>query len=90
MTDAQAMELMTQDAFQTQAEAEGKLQRVKLSSTQLPTYYVGLREWLAFRKKYQSAAGANFDLLKFHDHVLDEGPLPVPIVEKLVMPTATQ
>ena len=90
MTDAQAMELMTEDAFQTQAEAEGKLQRVKLSSTQLPTYYVGLREWLAFRKKYQTAAGANFDLLKFHDRVLDEGPLPVPIVEKLVMPTATQ
>jgi uncharacterized protein (DUF885 family) len=51
---------------------------------------VGLREWLALRKKYQSAAGANFDLLKFHDQVLDEGPLPVPIVEKLVMPTATQ
>src|SRR6204780_3945922 len=88
MTDAQAMELMTQDAFQTQAEAEGKLKRVNKSSTQLPTYYVGLREWLAFRKKYQSAAGANFDLLKFHDHVLDEGPLPVPVVEKLVMPSA--
>jgi uncharacterized protein (DUF885 family) len=86
MTDAQAMELMTQDAFQTQAEAEGKLRRVKLSSTQLPTYYVGLREWLAFRKKYQSAAGNNFNLIKFHDRVLDEGPLPVPIVEKLVTP----
>ena len=89
MTDQQAMDLMTKDAFQTQAEAEGKLQRVKLSSTQLPTYYVGLREWLEFRKKYQAAAGSNFDLLKFHDRVLDEGPLPVPIVEKLVMPTAT-
>jgi len=86
MTDQQAMELMTQDAFQTQAEAEGKLQRVKLSSTQLPTYYVGLREWLAFRKKYQAAAGNNFDMLKFHDRALDEGPLPVPIVEKLVTP----
>jgi uncharacterized protein (DUF885 family) len=86
MTDAQAMELMTQDAFQTQAEAEGKLQRVKLSSTQLPTYYVGLREWLAFRKKYQAGAGATFNLQKFHDRVLDEGPLPVPIVEKLVTP----
>jgi uncharacterized protein (DUF885 family) len=86
MTDAQAMELMTQEAFQTQAEAEGKLLRVKLSSTQLPTYYVGLREWLAFRKKYQAAAGTNFDMLKFHDRVLDEGPLPVPIVEKLVTP----
>jgi uncharacterized protein (DUF885 family) len=88
MTDEQAIELMTQEAFQTQAEAEGKLVRAKLSSTQLPTYYVGLREWLAFRKKYQTEAGKNFDLLKFHDLVLDQGPLPVPVVEKLVMPSA--
>ena len=90
MTDEQAMDLMTKDAFQTQAEAEGKLVRAKLSSTQLPTYYVGLREWLAFRKKYQSEAGNNFVMLKFHDLVLDQGPLPVPVVEKLVMPTAYQ
>lgn len=85
MTDEQAMELMTKDAFQTQAEAQGKLVRAKLSSTQLPTYFVGLREWLAFRKRYETAAGKNFDLLKFHDLVLDQGPLPVPVVEKLVM-----
>jgi uncharacterized protein (DUF885 family) len=90
MTDEQAMDLMTKDAFQTQAEAEGKLARAKLSSTQLPTYFVGLREWLAFRKKYQADAGKNFDMLKFHDLVLDQGPLPVPVVEKLVMPTAHQ
>ena len=88
MTDQQALDLMTKDSFQTQAEAEGKLQRVKLSSTQLPTYYVGIREWFALRQKYQAAAGKNFDLLKFHDLVLDEGPLPVPVVEKLVMPSA--
>jgi len=88
MTDEQALNLMTKDAFQTQAEAEGKLLRAKLSSTQLPTYFVGLREWLALRKKYQTAAGKNFDMLKFHDLVLDQGPLPVPVVENLVMPTA--
>ncbi len=90
MTDAQAMDLMTKDAFQTQAEADGKLIRAKLSSTQLPTYYVGLREWLAFRKRYQAAAGKNFDMLKFHDAVLDEGPLPVPVVEKLIMLSVTR
>jgi uncharacterized protein (DUF885 family) len=88
MTDQQALDLMTKESFQTQAEAEGKLRRVKLSSTQLPTYYVGIREWFALRQKYQAAAGKNFDLLKFHDLVLEEGPLPVPVVEKLVMPTA--
>ena len=90
MSDEQAMDLMTKDAFQTQAEAEGKLTRAKLSSTQLPTYYVGLREWLSFRERYQAAAGKSFDMLKFHDEVLDEGSLPVPVVEKLIMPTASQ
>jgi uncharacterized protein (DUF885 family) len=89
MTDQQAMDLMTQDAFQTRAEAEGKLQRAKLSSTQLPTYYVGIREWLAFRERYQAAAGRNFDMLRFHDAALDEGPLPVPVVEKLVLARLT-
>jgi uncharacterized protein (DUF885 family) len=88
LSDQDAMDLMTKESFQTQAEAEGKLQRAKLSSTQLPTYYVGIREWFALRKKYQAAAGKNFNLLRFHDLVLDEGPLPVPVVEKLVMPSA--
>jgi uncharacterized protein (DUF885 family) len=85
MTDEQALDLMTKQAFQTQAEADGKLLRAKLSSTQLPTYYVGLREWLRVREAYQSKAGPNFDMLKFHDLVLDQGPLPVPIVGKIVM-----
>src|SRR5277367_6340401 len=90
MTDQQAMDLMTTESFQTQAEAEGKLQRAKLTSTQLPAYYVGIREWFALRQKYQAAAGNNFNLLKFHDLVLDEGALPVPVVEKLVLPSAKQ
>ncbi|HXO87141.1 MAG TPA: DUF885 family protein, partial [Candidatus Acidoferrales bacterium] len=88
MTDDEAMDLMTKDAFQTQAEASGKLLRAKLSSTQLPTYYVGIREWFALRQQYQDAAGKNFDMLKFHDVVLDQGALPVPVVGKLVMPQA--
>jgi uncharacterized protein (DUF885 family) len=85
MTDNQAMRLMTGDAFQTQAEAEGKLVRAKLSSTQLPTYYVGIQQWLRLRQRYQSAAGKDFDMLKFHDEALNEGPLPVPVVEKLML-----
>jgi uncharacterized protein (DUF885 family) len=84
MTDVEAMDLMTKESFQTQAEAEGKLKRAKLSSAQLATYYTGLREWQAFRKKYQDAAGTSFDMLKFHNAVLDAGPLPVPVVETLI------
>lgn len=84
MTDQQAMDLMMLDAFQTRAEAEGKLQRAKLTSAQLPTYYLGLREWQSFRKEYQTTKGAAFDMRAFHDAALDQGPLPVSLVRTLV------
>ena len=46
MTDEEAMDLMENSTFQEHEEAVAKLQRVKLSSTQLPTYFVGWRDWL--------------------------------------------
>ena len=86
MTDQQALDLMTKEAFQTQAEAEGKLRRAKLSSTQLPTYFVGTRQWWALRKKYQAAKGSAFTLEEFHDRALDQGPLPIEYLEKIILP----
>jgi uncharacterized protein (DUF885 family) len=85
MTDEQAMELMTRQAFQTQAEAEGKLQRAKLSSTQLPTYYVGLRAWQDLRRKYEAKKGQAFAMLAYHNLVLDQGALPLTSLETIVM-----
>jgi uncharacterized protein (DUF885 family) len=86
MTDDQAMSLMMNDAFQTRAEADGKLQRAKLSSTQLPTYFVGTTEWWKLRHSYEAARGKNFTLAEFHDRALAEGELPVPWLENLLMP----
>ncbi len=85
MTDQQALDLMEKDCFQTQAEAEGKLQRAKLSSTQLPTYFVGTREWWAMREKYQQQAGKDFNMMEYHNRVLAEGAIPVPVLEKIVL-----
>lgn len=86
MTDEQAMDLMRNETFQTQAEAEGKLQRAKLSSTQLPTYFVGTRQWWALRKKYQAAKGSAFTLEEFHNRALDQGPLPIEYLDKIILP----
>ena len=88
MTDQQALDLMMKECFQTQAEAEGKLVRAKLSSTQLPTYFLGTRQWWTLRKKYQAAKGASFTLEEFHDRALDQGPLPLEYLEKIILPTA--
>jgi uncharacterized protein (DUF885 family) len=85
MTDEQAMELMTEHAFQTQAEADGKLRRAKLSSVQLVTYYVGIHDWLALRKDYQAQAGASFTNAEFHDRALNEGPLPIMLLRGILL-----
>jgi uncharacterized protein (DUF885 family) len=86
MTDEQALDLMLNDTFQTQAEADGKLQRAKLSSTQLPTYYLGSRQWWTLRKKYQAAKGSSFTLQEFHNAALDLGALPLEYLEKIILP----
>ncbi|MGO8795169.1 MAG: DUF885 domain-containing protein [Candidatus Sulfotelmatobacter sp.] len=86
MTDDEAMSFMMNDAFQTRAEAEGKLQRAKLSSTQLPTYYVGTSEWWRLRRAYEAAKGKTFTLADFHDRALDQGALPVPWLENILLP----
>jgi len=88
MTDQQALDLMMKDTFQTQAEAEGKMVRAKLSSTQLPTYFVGSRQWWSLRKKYQAAKGSSFTLEEFHNRALDQGPLPIEYLEKIILPEA--
>jgi uncharacterized protein (DUF885 family) len=86
MTDEEAMSLMMNDAFQTRAEAEGKLQRAKLSSVQLATYYVGTSEWWRLRHAYETAKGKDFTLAGFHDRALDEGALPVPWLTDILLP----
>jgi uncharacterized protein (DUF885 family) len=86
MTDQQALDLMRNQTFQTQAEADGKLQRAKLSSTQLPTYFVGTRQWWGLRKKYEAAKGNAFTLEEFHNQALDQGPLPIEYLEKIILP----
>jgi uncharacterized protein (DUF885 family) len=85
MTDDEAMSFMMNDAFQTRAEADGKLQRAKLSSTQLPTYFVGTTEWWRLRHAYEAAKGRDFTLADFHDRALDAGELPVPWLEDILL-----
>ncbi len=84
MTDNQALDLMTKSTYQEMEEATAKLQRAKLSSCQLPTYYAGLKGWLAVRDHYQARHGAAFDLKAFHEAALKEGAVPLPVLDGLL------
>ena len=84
MTDEQAMDLMENSTFQEHEEAVAKLQRAKLSSTQLPTYFVGWRDWLRVRELEKQTKGGAFNLHAFHDRALKEGAVPLPVLARLL------
>jgi uncharacterized protein (DUF885 family) len=84
MTDRQAMELMTKGAYQETEEATAKLQRAKLSSCQLPTYYAGYKGWLGVREHYKSTHGETMALKQFHEASLREGAVPLPVLDELL------
>jgi uncharacterized protein (DUF885 family) len=84
MTDQQALDLMTKSTYQEMEEATAKLQRAKLSSCQLPTYYAGYKGWLAVREHYQTKHAAGFSLKKFHESALREGAVPLPVLDTLL------
>jgi len=86
MTDRQALDLMIKDTFQERPEAEGKLRRAKLSSTQLPTYFVGWQAWRRLRREAESRADdASLDLRAFHDQVLSYGAVPMGALRRLIL-----
>jgi uncharacterized protein (DUF885 family) len=85
MTDQEALDLMENKAFQTAAEAQGKLRRAKLTAGQLITYYVGYHQWINLRNGIQQQQGSAFSLKRFNNTALDEGPLPIPILQPLLV-----
>jgi uncharacterized protein (DUF885 family) len=84
MTDREALDLMEKQTFQEKEEAEGKLQRAKLTSCQLPVYFVGWRAWLDLRDNYRKSKASAFSLSEFHDRALQQGAVPLPVLGPLL------
>jgi uncharacterized protein (DUF885 family) len=84
MSDGEAMDLMEKQTFQEHQEAAGKLRRAKLSSCQLPMYFVGWRGWQQARDQYKQAKGPAFHLAEFNDRALKEGAVPLPVLGSLL------
>jgi len=84
MTEQEALDLMQKQTFQEVEEATAKLQRAKLTSAQLPMYYVGWRAWVKARDEYKQAKGSAFSLADFHDRALKEGAVPIPVLGSLL------
>ncbi|HEY4284769.1 MAG TPA: DUF885 domain-containing protein [Chthoniobacterales bacterium] len=84
MSEKEAMDLMTKEAFQEEGEAVAKWKRARLTSAQLSTYFVGATEHLDLRERAKTKAGDSFDLQKYNDTVISFGSPPVKYVRELM------
>ena len=85
MSEADAMKMMTVKTFQEEREAAGKWTRARLTSAQLPTYFVGWQEHLDLRAEAQKRDGDKFDLKAYHDKLLSFGSPPVRYARELML-----
>ena len=84
MTEKEAMDLMTKEGYQQEGEAVAKWKRVRLTSAQLSTYFVGATEHLDLRADEQEKLGGDFNLKKYNDQVISYGSPPVKYVRELM------
>lgn len=83
MTDDEALQFLTEGAYQSEGEARLKIIRAKQSSVQLSTYFVGRMAFYRARQQIQRELGDQFDLGRYHEAVLDHGSVPVKYIPEL-------
>lgn len=81
----QALELLTREAFQQQAEAEGKWHRVSVTQVQLCSYFTGYTEIYDFREELKKKMGDAFNLKQFHEKFLSYGSAPVKYIREIML-----
>lgn len=84
MNEAQALDLLMRQAFQTEREAREKWRRVQLTSVQLTSYFSGYADIMELRDQRKAALGDGFKLKAFHEQFLSYGNAPVPVISELM------
>ncbi|MFA6087060.1 DUF885 domain-containing protein, partial [Mucilaginibacter sp.] len=82
MTKEQVIKLLTKEAFQQQAESEGKWKRVSVSSVQLTSYYTGYKEITALRDEWKKKKANAYKLKEFNEKFLSYGNAPVKYIKE--------
>jgi uncharacterized protein (DUF885 family) len=84
MSEAEALQLLMHEAFQTDEEARGKWRRVQLTAVQLDAYYAGSSAILSLRERLQREQGKAFTLEGFNERLLSFGSAPMSLISALV------
>jgi len=83
MTDAEALRFMMEESFQDPVQAERKLVRAKLDSTQLCQYFLGTEEIRALEAEARARGG--FDQRAFDETLVGHGTIAVKHLRRFVL-----
>lgn len=76
---------LTEECYQTQAQAEDKYHRATVSQVQLCSYYTGASAIHALRDDYKNKLGNRYKLKDFHETFLRFGSSPVKYIRERMM-----
>jgi len=83
-TRAQAIAYMVEQVGLAVSDAAGEVDRYFVWPAQALGYKIGELKIFALRQKAQRALGSRFDIRDFHAAVIDQGAVPLPVLENLV------
>ena len=83
-SEQQVLDLIRNEAFQSETEARGKWRRATLSQVQLTSYFAGYSAIYDYRERLKQQLGSRFDLKRFHESFLSYGNAPVEVIESLM------
>ncbi|WP_114950908.1 DUF885 domain-containing protein [Sphingosinicella terrae] len=83
-SEAQALEFYTANSPQPIGKIRSEIRRYFVTPGQATSYKVGMQHMLALRDRARTALGARYDQKRFHDMVLGQGSVPLPVLEAQV------
>ena len=83
-TRQQAIDYMSETTGMERNRVEWEVDRYISQPAQALTYMIGQLKFIALRDKAQHALGARFDIRRFHMAALDQGQVPLDLLERSI------
>jgi uncharacterized protein (DUF885 family) len=83
-TREQAIQYMMENTGMAESDVTAEIERYFVDPGQALAYKVGMLKILQLREKAKAELGEQFDLAQFHDQVLDNGALPLELLERVI------
>ncbi|HET8817034.1 MAG TPA: DUF885 domain-containing protein, partial [Pseudidiomarina sp.] len=83
-TREEAIDYMASNGGMTMSDVVSEIERYIVMPGQATSYKMGMLKFVELRAKARDTLGERFDIRDFHDVILKNGSMPLPILERLI------